>query len=67
MRTLDFPPDAAKHHPVLLRADRTVPYGELANVLEILRSGGYFKIKLVTLGAVADPAASAASVQPAKP
>jgi len=67
VRTLDALPDAGKDRPIFLRADRAVPYGELMNVLEILRTGGYFKIKLVTLEAVADPAASAAPVQPTKP
>ena len=37
------------------------------NVLEILRTGGYSKIKLVTLEAVADPAAPTAPVQSVKP
>src|SRR3954452_1516579 len=64
VRTLDAVPDAGKDRPIFLRADRAVPYGELINVLEILRTGGYSKIKLVTLEAVADPAAS---MQPARP
>jgi len=67
VRTLDALPDAGKDRPIFLRADRVVPYGELMNVLEILRTGGYSKIKLVTLEAVADPAAPAAPVQPANP
>jgi len=64
VRTLDALPNASKDRPIFLRADRAVPYGELMNVLEILRTGGYSKIKLVALEAVADPAAPA---QPAKP
>ena len=67
VRTLDALPDAGKDRPIFLRADRAVPYGELMNVLEILRTGGYSKIKLVTLEAVADPAAPSAPVQAAKP
>src|ERR1044071_9803900 len=55
--TLDAMPDAGKDRFIFLRAHRAVPYGELMNVLEILRTGGYSKIKLVTLEAVADPAA----------
>jgi biopolymer transport protein ExbD len=35
-----------------------VPYGELMDVLEILRAGGYAKIKLVALEGVPDNAAS---------
>ena len=67
VRTLDALPNASKDRPIFLRADRAVPYGELMNVLEILRTGGYSKIKLVALEAVADPAASAAPAQAAKP
>src|SRR4051794_15145162 len=67
VRTLDAVPDAGKDRPIFLRADRVVPYGELINVLEILRNGGYSKIKLVTLEAVADPATSAEPMQPTKP
>ena len=33
-----------------------MPYGELMDVLEILRAGGYAKIKLVALEGVADTA-----------
>jgi len=67
VRTLDALPNASKDRPIFLRADRAVPYGEMMNVLEILRSGGYSKIKLVALEAVADPAAQAAPPQPARP
>jgi biopolymer transport protein ExbD len=34
---------------ILLRADKSVSYGEMMNVLELLRSGGYGKIALVAL------------------
>ncbi len=37
---------------ILLRADKSVPYGEMMSVLEILRDGGYAKIALVTLEGV---------------
>ena len=50
---------------IFLRADRAVPYGELMDVLEILRAGGYSKIKLVALEGVPDAAAVPAA--PAKP
>jgi biopolymer transport protein ExbD len=55
---------------ILLRADRSVPYGEMMSVLEILRAGGYVKIALVALeGAPADavpggPAALPPAVPP---
>ena len=64
VRSLDTMPDMTKERYVFLRADRAVPYGELMDVLEILRSGGYSKLKLVALEGVPDPAAQAA---PAKP
>jgi biopolymer transport protein ExbD len=42
---------------IFLRADRGVPYGELMDVLEVLRLGGYSKIALVALEGVPTPAA----------
>src|SRR5271167_2230473 len=60
VRSLDAMADAGKDRFIFLRADRAVPYGELMGVLEILRAGGYSKIKLVALegvpnGAVVPP------------
>jgi biopolymer transport protein ExbD len=46
---LDAQPDSSHDKPIFLRADRTVPYGEMMGVLEILRAGGYTKVKLVAL------------------
>jgi biopolymer transport protein ExbD len=46
--------DASKDRFIFLRVDRAVPYGELMDVLEILRAGGYGKIKLVALEGVPD-------------
>jgi biopolymer transport protein ExbD len=57
---LDAAPDSSKDRFIFLRADKAVPYGDLMDVLEILRAGGYTKLKLVALEVVA-PA------QPAKP
>jgi biopolymer transport protein ExbD len=54
--TLDGIADMSKDKYVFLRADRAVPYGELMGVMEILRAGGYSRIKLVTLEAA--PAAA---------
>jgi biopolymer transport protein ExbD len=34
---------------VFLRADKTVPYGELMNLMDELRSAGYLHVALVTL------------------
>jgi biopolymer transport protein ExbD len=58
--SLDGLADMSKDKYVFLRADRSVPYGELMGVMEILRSGGYAKVKLVALEAGAAPAADTA-------
>jgi biopolymer transport protein ExbD len=52
VRSLDAMTDAGKDRFIFLRADRAVPYGEMMDVLEILRAGGYTKIKLVALEGV---------------
>jgi biopolymer transport protein ExbD len=56
--------DAEKDRRIFLRADRTVPYGELMDVLEILRSGGYLKIALVALEGVPEKTPPPANSQP---
>ena len=48
-RTLDGQADPNRDRRIFLRADRAVPYGELMEVLEILRAGGYLKVALVAL------------------
>jgi len=57
--TLDGIADMSKDKYVFLRADRAVPYGELMGVMEILRAGGYSRVKLVALEAA--PAAAGPS------
>lgn len=52
--------DMSKDKYVFLRADKAVPYGELMGVMEILRAGGYSRIKLVALEA---PPAAAGPAQ----
>jgi biopolymer transport protein ExbD len=47
VRSLDGMSEAGKDHRIFLRADSAVPYGELMDVLELLRGGGYLKIALV--------------------
>ena len=46
------PSDQRKERRIFLRADKVVPYGELMDVLERLRKGGYLKVALVTLEGV---------------
>jgi biopolymer transport protein ExbD len=58
--SLDAIADMSKDKYVFLRADKAVPYGELMGVMEILRAGGYSRIKLVALEA---PPATAGPAQ----
>jgi biopolymer transport protein ExbD len=48
VRSLDAE-DANKERRIFLRADKSVPYGEMMSVLELLRRGGYTKVSLVAL------------------
>ena len=64
VRTLDGLPDMAKDHRIFLRADRSVPYGEMMSVLELLRGGGYLKVALVALEGVGDADAGGAQGAP---
>ena len=61
VRTLDAAADPSKERRLFLRADRAVPYGEMMDVLEILRAGGYLKVALVALEGVPEGAATGAS------
>jgi biopolymer transport protein ExbD len=67
VRELDAMADASKDRFIFLRADRAVPYGELMDVLERLRQGGYSKVKLVALEGVPDEAAQGAASAGPKP
>jgi biopolymer transport protein ExbD len=58
VRTLDTMPDEGKDRRIFLRAGRGVPYGELMDVLERLRVGGYGHVALVALEGVVDDAAA---------
>lgn len=59
VRSLDAMQGEGKDRRIFLRADRGVPYGELMDVLERLRVGGYGRIALVALEGVADDPAQA--------
>ena len=50
--------DGNKERRIFLRADKMVPYGELMQVLELLRRGGYSKVSLVTVEAVPEAAST---------
>ena len=57
VRQLDSSSDQGKDRRIFIRADRAVPYGEMMDVLERLRAGGYLKVALVALEGVPDAAA----------
>jgi biopolymer transport protein ExbD len=59
--------DMSKDKYVFLRAGRAVPYGELMGVMEILRAGGYSKIKLVALEGAAAADSAPQTTEPPKP
>jgi len=76
VRTLDAAGDGNKDRRIFLRTDRAVPYGEMMDVLELLRAGGYLKVALVALEGVPDQASqpqpvasnpSASSPAPSRP
>ncbi len=62
--TLDGLSDMSKDKYLFLRADKSVPYGELMGLMELLRSGGYTRIKLVALEAAGAPPAASGAAQP---
>src|ERR1700680_1765591 len=64
VRSLDAMADSSKDRFIFLRADRAAPYGELMECFEILRAGGYAKIKLVALEGVPDSAAAPENPKP---
>jgi biopolymer transport protein ExbD len=67
VRSLDAMDNSDKDRFIFLRADRAVPYGDMMDVLEILRAGGYAKIKLVALEGVPDSALLPAAAGDSKP
>jgi len=61
--TLDAATEKNPDRLVFVRADRAVPYGDLMDVLELLRRGNY-RMKLVALEGVPEAAAQPPSAQP---
>ena len=47
VQSLDLASGGDKDKRLFLRADRAVPYGEMMDVLEVIRTAGYLKIALV--------------------
>jgi biopolymer transport protein ExbD len=53
--TLDAAAKGDKETRIFLRADKVVPYGELMEVMNLLRAAGYLKVALVGLEKVSSP------------
>jgi biopolymer transport protein ExbD len=53
--TLDAAAKGDKEARIFLRADKAVPYGELMEVMNLLRTAGYLKVALVGLEKVPGP------------
>lgn len=67
VRALDAEADPAKDRRIFLRADRAVPYGDMMDVLEVLRAGGYLKVALVALEGVPSAEGAAKTAPGIKP
>jgi biopolymer transport protein ExbD len=64
IRLLDAKLDAKKDTPVYLRADRSVPYGEVTDLLQLLKEGSYTKIKLELKNVPPSPGEQVAPASP---
>jgi biopolymer transport protein ExbD len=66
---LDAATQMDRQKRLFLRADKSVPYGEMMQVMILLRSAGYLKVALVGLEALesADPSHSASPRHPMPP
>jgi biopolymer transport protein ExbD len=53
--TLDRAANGDKDKLIFLRADKTVPYGEVMEIMNILRVAGYLKVSLVALEKLSVP------------
>jgi biopolymer transport protein ExbD len=58
---LDGVTKSDRNQRIFLRADKTVPYGELMRVMNLLRSAGYLKVALVGLEEAPSAAAPTAA------
>jgi biopolymer transport protein ExbD len=53
--TLDRAANGDKDKLIFLRADKAVPYGEVMEIMNILRVAGYLKVSLVALEKLSAP------------
>jgi biopolymer transport protein ExbD len=66
INSLDAAVESNPERLVFVRADRLVPYGDLMDVLELLRKGNY-RMKLVALEGVPESVAQPPALENAKP
>jgi biopolymer transport protein ExbD len=64
---LDAAAEGDRQQRVFLRADKTVPYGEMMRVMNLLRRAGYLKVALVGLETAEIEPASGTAPQVAAP
>ncbi|MBS9478878.1 TonB system transport protein ExbD [Ancylobacter radicis] len=62
--TLDRTTENKRDTRIFLRADKAVPYGELMEVMNLLRAAGYLKIALVGIEMAGVPATGTAPAAP---
>jgi biopolymer transport protein ExbD len=63
-RSIDAATEMDRQKRIFLRADKSVPYGELMRVMNLLRAAGYLKVALVGLEGAGS--AGQAAEQPAR-
>ncbi|WP_127089233.1 TonB system transport protein ExbD [Aquabacter cavernae] len=56
-RVLDAATNNDRQQRIFVRADKSVPYGDVMEVMNLLRASGYLKVALVGLEGAAQPAA----------
>ena len=61
---LEAQPEVSRDKRIFLRADRAVPYGEMMDVLDLLRKGGFLRVALVALEGAPDGGPPAATAKP---
>jgi biopolymer transport protein ExbD len=66
-QALDLATSSDHNKRLFLRADKTVPYGELMRVMNVLRAAGYLKVALVGLEGTDLPGRKASSTSPSTP
>ena len=62
---IDAATESDRGKRIFLRADKSVPYGELMRVMNLLRSAGYLKVALVGLEGADAPAPATPAPAPA--